>query len=138
MAATLLNHCTIARAQAAQLRLARLHYDRHVQLSVEQIVSHALGIDPTALVSPRRGTRDVVRARHVAMYLAAVEGGLSLSACARLFDRDRRGVAYAVAGIEQRRDDDSVLDRLLDHLAGRLHHSLAHGPVDVPPDFEFT
>ena len=64
-------------------------------------------------------------ARHLAMYLAVVEGGLSRTECGRLFNRDRRSVAYAVALVEQRRDDDPDLDKILERLAPRLHSALA-------------
>ncbi len=44
-------------------------------------------------------------ARQLAMYLAHVVGGLSLSEVGRLFGRDRTTVAHACQVVEDRRDD---------------------------------
>jgi hypothetical protein len=53
------------------------------------------------------------------MYLTHVGLGLSLSAVARLFGRDRRTVAHACAVVEDRRDA-AALDRTLSLLEGAL------------------
>ena len=54
-------------------------------------------------------------ARQVAMYLAHVGCGLSLTETGRLFERDRTTVAHACGVIEDRRDDP-IFDRALDLL----------------------
>ena len=66
-------------------------------------------------------------ARHVALYLAVVEGRISHNEAGRLFDRDRRSVAYAVARIELCRDDDAWLNSTLDRLACALSSADARG-----------
>jgi chromosomal replication initiation ATPase DnaA len=54
-------------------------------------------------------------ARQVAMYLAHVVCGLSLTEVGSLFARDRTTVAHACGVVEDRRDDPE-LDGRLDHL----------------------
>jgi len=62
--------------------------------------------------SKRRRRQKIAFARQVAMYLAHVAGGLSLSEVGRLFQRDRTTVAHACGVVEDRRDDPT-LDRCL-------------------------
>jgi hypothetical protein len=79
---------------------------------VETLVSTATGIGVVDLRSSHRGRAAVAFARQVAMYLAHVQFGLSLSQVGRLFRRDRTTVAHACAQVEDRRDDprfDGVL-----------------------------
>ena len=112
-------------------RRSRQHYGRAVQLAVEQLIVDILSIDPMRLYLSARGSRDIMFARHVAMYLVVVEGGLSHTTCGRLFERDRRTVAYAVARIEQRRDDNPQFDRTLDLLARQLDDDLVRRLTDT-------
>jgi chromosomal replication initiation ATPase DnaA len=63
--------------------------------------------------STRRSTRTAF-ARQVAMYLAHVVCGLSLTEVGTLFARDRTTAAHACRVVEDRRDDPE--------LAGRLEH----------------
>lgn len=75
------------------------------------------------ILRPTRGRRRCARARQVAMYLAHVAGGLSLSAVGRLFGRDRTTVAHACALIEDARDDagfDRTMARLEQAVASQL------------------
>lgn len=72
------------------------------------------------LLSPRRAAPSVARARQLAVYLHHVVFGVSLSACARDFGRDRATVRYACARIEDRRDDARF-----DGAASRLECALA-------------
>jgi chromosomal replication initiation ATPase DnaA len=72
-----------------------------------------------ALWLPTRGSPTEAFARQVAMYLAHVGLGLTFTAVARLFGRDRRTVAHACAVVEDRRDA-LALDRALDLLEGAL------------------
>jgi chromosomal replication initiation ATPase DnaA len=62
-----------------------------------------------------RGRAKVALARQVAMYLAHVGCGLSLTETGRLFARDRTTVAHACGVVEDRRDDPTF-DRALDLL----------------------
>ena len=64
--------------------------------------------------STRRSTRAAF-ARQVAMYLAHVVCGLSLTEVGVLFTRDRTTVAHACSVVEDRRDDPA-LDGRLEHL----------------------
>jgi chromosomal replication initiation ATPase DnaA len=119
-------------------RRSRQHYGRIVQLTVERLVEHAFSIDSSRLSLPNRGTRRIIFARHVAMYLAVVDSGLSHAECGRLFDRDRRSVAYAVARIEQARDDDPDLDTALDVLARRMLCALTTHASHLLPSHHFN
>jgi chromosomal replication initiation ATPase DnaA len=64
--------------------------------------------------STRRSTRTAF-ARQVAMYLAHVVCGLSLTEVGTLFARDRTTAAHACRVVEDRRDDPE-LDGRLEHL----------------------
>jgi hypothetical protein len=48
------------------------------------------------------------------MYLAVIEGRLTLSEAACHFARDRRAVAYGIARLEERRDVDPEFDSAMD------------------------
>ncbi len=62
------------------------------------------GAAPCAISTPTRQAV-IARARQFAVYLHHVALGESLSACARLFARDRATVRHACARIEDMRDD---------------------------------
>ena len=61
---------------------------------------------------PTRGRAKVAMARQVAMYLAHVTCGLTLTEAGELFCRDRTTVAHACQVIEERREDQEF-DRAL-------------------------
>jgi chromosomal replication initiation ATPase DnaA len=86
---------------------------------LEHIVPPAFAVAAAALWSPTRGSPHEAFARQVAMYLAHVGLGLSLSEVARLFARDRSTVAHGCALVEDRRDA-APFDRALDILEGAL------------------
>ena len=83
--------------------------------AIEQAVIQVFGIAYKDLRRTTRGRAKVALARQVAMYLAHVGCGLSLTATGRLFERDRTTVAHACGVIEDRRDDPTF-DRALDLL----------------------
>jgi chromosomal replication initiation ATPase DnaA len=83
--------------------------------AIERAVVQVFGIAGTDLRRTTRGRAKVALARQVAMYLAHVGCGLSLSETGRLFERDRTTVAHACGVIEDRRDDP-LFDRALDLL----------------------
>ena len=83
--------------------------------ALEHAVAHVFDIDPAAMNRPTRGEAAVAQARQVAMYLAHVGSGLSLTGVGRLFERDRTTVAHACRMIEERRDDPAF-DRAMDLL----------------------
>jgi chromosomal replication initiation ATPase DnaA len=83
--------------------------------AIEHAVTQVFGIAGHDLRRATRGRAKVALARQVAMYLAHVGCGLSLTETGRLFDRDRTTVAHACGIIEDRRDDP-LFDRALDLL----------------------
>ena len=94
------------------------HDDRTVQApreAIEQAVVQVFGVGQEDLRRITRGRAKVALARQVAMYLAHVACGLTLTDTGRLFGRDRTTVAHACGVIEDRRDDP-LFDRALDLL----------------------
>lgn len=85
-------------------------YSRHIRQLVEYSIASVFNVSPYEMHSRRRCRRNIAFARQIAMYLAHVGGGLSLTEVGRLFSRDRSTVAHACAAVEDRRDDP-----LLDH-----------------------
>jgi chromosomal replication initiation ATPase DnaA len=90
----------------------RVHLHRE---AIEQAVIQVFGIAGKDLRRATRGRAKVALARQVAMYLAHVGCGMSLTETGRLFNRDRTTVAHACGIIEDRRDDP-LFDRALDLL----------------------
>lgn len=80
----------------------------------------ATGVPLDALAAPGRRRARVARARQLAVYLHHVALGASLSACARLFARDRATIRHACARIEDLRDDARF-----DEAAARLGRAVA-------------
>lgn len=86
---------------------------RELKTLVEGIVASVFGVDPALLRGTTRGQARVALARQVAMYIAHVAYGLTLTEVGDLFGRDRTTVAHACQVVEQRRDsvefDESVV-----------------------------
>ena len=79
------------------------------------LISRERSIPIRLLVHVSRCQADTARARQMAMYLAHVGKGISLTAIGAAFGRDRTTVSYACSLIEDLRDDaqfDAELDRL--------------------------
>jgi chromosomal replication initiation ATPase DnaA len=72
-------------------------------------------VDIDQLRAPTRGSARTAFARQVAMYLAHVACGVTLTEVGNLFERDRTTVAHACGVVEDRRDDPE-LDCRLEHL----------------------
>jgi chromosomal replication initiation ATPase DnaA len=70
-----------------------------------QAVAGVFDVELALLRGPTRGRARVALARQVAMYLAHVGCGLSLTETGNLFERDRTTVAYACHIVEARRED---------------------------------
>ncbi len=88
---------------------------------LEACVAAAFAIDPHALRLPTRGRARIAFARQVAMYLAHVAGGLTLTEVGQMFNRDRTTVAHACNVVENRRDSDPFdkgLERLENVIRG--------------------
>lgn len=79
------------------------------------IVSQVFAVQPNDLMRTTRGRAGVALARQLAMYLAHVVGGASLTEIGEHFRRDRTTVAHACRLIESRRDDPSF-DRIVELL----------------------
>ena len=87
-------------------------YSRHVRHVAECSVGLIYGVPLYEMRSSKRRHRKAAFARQVAMYLAHVAGGLSLTEVGRAFGRDRTTVAHACAVVEDARDD-VLFDRSL-------------------------
>lgn len=72
---------------------------------IVSLVADACSVPGRDLMRPNRGSPAVSRARQIAMYLAAVDLELTMTAIAAFFGRDRTTVGHAVRVIEDRRDD---------------------------------
>jgi chromosomal replication initiation ATPase DnaA len=107
------------RSRSAPCGSALIPADRHLRHIIEHTIAPPFAVPRAALWLPTRGSPAQAFARQVAMYLAHVGLGLSFTAVARLFGRDRRTVAHACAVVEDRRDA-LALDRALDLLEGAL------------------
>lgn len=83
--------------------------------AIEYAVHQVFGIAAPELGRSTRGEARVALARQIAMYLAHVGYGYSLTEVGRLFARDRTTVAHACCVVEDRRDDP-VFDRTLELL----------------------
>lgn len=82
---------------------------------IEQTVGLVFGVSRDDLRCTSRGRANVALARQVAMYLAHVGYGHSLTRVGHLFQRDRTTVSHACAVVEDKRDDpafDYVLELL--------------------------
>ena len=97
---------------------------------VETLVAAALGIRVAELRARTRGRAGAAFARQMAMYLAHVHFGLSLSQVGRVFGRDRTTVAHACARVEDSRDDPGV-ERILGCLESVLE-SWKRGVLAAP------
>lgn len=80
-----------------------LHCSAMARLA-EAAICAALRLPPADLRQQRRGTSRAAFARQIAMYLAHVGFGLTLSQVGICFGRDRTTVRHACALVEDRRD----------------------------------
>lgn len=96
----------------------------------EAAVAAAAKVPLAGMRGARRGRRPTAWARQMAMYLAHVSFGLSLTRVGICFGRDRTTVRHACARIEDRRDDlrlecglNALEAALLAAMAGLEHHA---------------
>lgn len=82
---------------------------------IAQTVAGVFAVPLSELSAPSRRSRRAALARQIAMYLAHVGFGLSLTQVGRGFGRDRSTAAHACKVVESLRDDRH-LDRTLDAL----------------------
>lgn len=108
----------------------RRETDRQVERCrcLEAVVASTFGVGVADLRDRSRGHAPVAFARQVAMYVAHVWFGLSLSAVGRCFGRDRTTVAHACRVIEDRREDRRI-DRVVSAIeaAADLYGALGGG-----------
>lgn len=71
---------------------------------VEQLVIRMLGVDRGSLQHPKRGRAPMAYARQLAIYAMHVSLGLSLTASASVYGRDRTTASHACQKIEDLRD----------------------------------
>lgn len=107
-------------------QVERIEYnsDRAVEAKVRAVreaVATVYRIDKRLLAHPTRGRSRVAFARQVAMYLAHVTFGLTLTTVGRAFGRDRTTVSHACALVEDARDNPE-LDRTLELLEAIAKH----------------
>lgn len=102
-----------------------------VRLIIGHLMEQAQRVNWTELAGPRRGSPRAQRARQIAMYLAHVGGGLTLTATGELFDRDRRTVAHAAATIEDDREFDARLDHALDVMERAVRLAICRIELDA-------
>lgn len=107
--------CPLVSPSCFRPELAAAHNARISREAIEHAVGQVFGIAGGDMRRSTRGRARVALARQVAMYLAHVGGGLSLTETGRLFERDRTTVSHACNVIEDRRDDP-IFDRVLDLL----------------------
>jgi hypothetical protein len=99
------------REPRAAVRLGNLR----LRWAIESAVAAVFEVGIDELRAPTRGSTRAAFARQVAMYLAHVGCGVSLTEVGHLFERDRTTVAHACGLIEDKRDDPDF-DHRLDHL----------------------
>ena len=93
--------------------------NQRIRPILEQAIPKVFMVANTDLWAGTRGRPRVAFARQVAMYLAHVAGGLTMSEVGQLFRRDRTTVAHACAVVEDLRDDPTF-DRSLELLEAIL------------------
>jgi len=107
---------TVERVCLAKGPRARLGVRRsQLRQAIDPAVAAVFEVDLHDLRAATRGSTRTAFARQVAMYLAHVVCGLSLTEVGTLFARDRTAAAHACSVVEDRRDDPD-LDGRLEHL----------------------
>ncbi len=104
--------------------------ERIVREMLDQAVPRVFKVASAELWSDTRGPQRAAFARQVAMYLAHVACGLTLTEVGQVFARDRTTVAHACGLVEDLRDDPT-LDRSLELLEAVLRN-LAPPPAGLP------
>ena len=86
-----------------------------VHAFVSRVIASVYEIDLAHLLAPTRGTATIALARQVALYLAHVGCGLSLTEVGRQLGRDRTTVSHAFEVLEERLEDESF-DQMIELL----------------------
>jgi len=104
--------------------------DRARAVLAMSLAAYALDV-PLALVEDDRRGGPASFARQVAMYIANVVFGMSMSRVAGAFGRDRSTVAHACKSVEERREDERF-----DKWIGALERSAQEAPSPFKPSIE--
>jgi chromosomal replication initiation ATPase DnaA len=96
-------------------RGASLHGTSAARRAIESVVATVFEVDARELQARSRGSARTAFGRQVAMYIAHVACGISLTDVGTLFGRDRTTVSHACSLVEDKRDDPD-LDCRLEHL----------------------
>lgn len=102
--------------------------DQFVRQMLDQAVLRVFMVGSADLWSSTRGRPHAAFARQVAMYLAHVACGLTLTRVGEVFSRDRTTVAHACGRVEDLRDDPAF-DRSLELLEGVVRTLAPRAPV---------
>lgn len=97
---------------------------------IEGAIGDIFGVPKADLSKPSRGKARVALARQVAMYVAHVSCGLSLTHVGLIFARDRTTVAHACAVVEDKRDD-RIFDSALELLEWIVPAMVSHGSLSA-------
>lgn len=97
---------------------------------IEGAIGDIFGVPKSDLSKRSRGKAPVALARQVAMYVAHVACGLSLTDVGLIFARDRTTVAHACAVVEDKRDDP-VFDRALELMEWIVPAMVGQGRLSV-------
>lgn len=92
-------------------------------LAVARLAAEASGLSVNDVLNPRLGPRRASSARALAMYLAHVALGETMTGVARDFHRHRSTVAHACRRVENRRDE-AACDRWIAGLERRIQHEM--------------
>ena len=101
------------RRRARSLDVSDPERRRRARVAIDLAVGRVFGIEEEALALKRRGVHRISSARQVAMYLAHVCCGLTLTQVGELYGRDRTTVAHGCLRVETWRDEPAF-DRALD------------------------
>ncbi len=96
-------------------------------LSVEQIqdsVCRTLHISRVELTSPRR-TPDIIRARHLAIYLARELTDLTLAEIGRQFNRDHSTILHAIRSVGRKLEFDLDFRQMIEQVRNDLNNNAA-------------
>lgn len=96
---------------------------------IESLVGSVFSVPLNDLRKLSRGSPGTAFARQVAMYLAHVELGLSLTLVGDQFGRDRTTVSHACGRVEDRRDDPALDLALFCLTAAIARHRRALGTL---------
>ena len=105
-----------------------------LRILIEDIVADVFGVDADLLRQPTRGRARIALARQVAMYIAHIGYGLTLTEAGMVFERDRTTVAHACAVVEMRRDDREfdegvvLLEQIIRAISGTARPHAAVAP----------